>query len=268
MPAWPPPISKRAEILLVSIIILIALLLRTLGHGRAPNGWRDDELSSALVITGHVLDGDFRVYYPDASGHEGLYEYFQAATLLIFGRNEWGVRGPSIFFGVVAILLAYVFTRRLFDWPTASITAAALAVSFWSLMYSRTGQRHISVTVTTLLAFYFLWGAIQQAINQGETRSSRPSLKFALAGLFMGLGFYTYFASRGVPLILIAWAAYLFVWKRDWWRRVWRRLTLTTGLAVLISIPLVVTLRAQPDAETRVEVARHSMMRATAISQL
>ncbi len=254
---WPPPLSKRAEIILVITILVLALLLRTVSHWSAPNGWRDDELSSALVVTGHVLEGDFRVYYPDASGHEGLYEYFQAASLLIFGADAWGIRGPSILFGTLAVLLLYLFARHLFDWPTAAIAALLLALSFWSLMYSRTGQRHISVTVTTLLSFYFLWRGMRQAVGADKSLSPRSYLNFGLSGLFMGLGFYTYFASRGVPLIVLAWAAYLLVWRRDWWGSACRGLILTLGLAVLISTPLIITLRQQPEAETRVsEVAR------------
>src|SRR5688572_11965381 len=166
--------------MLVIAIVALALIVRIAFPWYAPRGWRDDELSSALVVTGHVLDGDFRLYYPDASGHEGLYEYFQAATLLIFGENAWGIRGASIFFGSLAVLLTYLLTRQLYDWQTAAIASVGLAVSFWSLMYSRSGQRHISVTVTTLLSFYFLWRAAQ---------SERPAWRdFALSGVFIGLG--------------------------------------------------------------------------------
>lgn len=242
--SWPPPISRKMETLLVIAIVALALIVRMAGQWYAPRGWRDDELSSALVVTGHVLDGDFRVYYPDASGHEGLYEYFQAATLLIFGETAGGIRGASIFFGTAAVLLTYLLTRRLFDWPTAAIAAIALAVSFWSLLYSRSGQRHISVTVTTLLSFYFLWRAVQ---------SERPAWRdFGLAGVFMGLGFYTYFAARGVPLIVIGWAAYLTIWQLEMLRRIWRGLVVTLIVALILSVPLVLTLRAQPEAETRV----------------
>lgn len=252
---WPPAIQHRTEILLVVTIVVLALILRIIAPWYAPRGWRDDELSSALVVTGHVLDGDFRVYYPDASGHEGLYEYFQAATILTFGPGPLGIRGPSILFGTMAVLLVYLITRRLLDWPTATIASIALTISFWSLMYSRTGQRHISVTVTTLLSFYFLWRGVQ-ASDEDDPKFKIQLLYFGLSGVVMGLGFYTYFASRGVPLIVVIWAGYLLIWKRELLHRIWWEVALTLGLAALISIPLVATLQAQPHAETRVnEVA-------------
>ena len=251
--AYPPFISRRVEIALVVAITLLAFTLRAVAHWYSPRGWRDDEFSEALVISQHVLDGDLRLYYADASGQEGLFHWLRASTMAIFGQSVWGIRGPSIVMGTLAVLLVYLLARRLFDWPTAAITALALALSFWALMYSRSGQRQVSVTVTTLLSFYFLW----KAMPIGEREPASPLKFFALAGLCMGIGFYTYFASRGVPLILIAWMGYLLVWRRDLWFRCWRGLLLVLGIAILLAIPLAVTLARQPQAEARVsEVAR------------
>ncbi len=248
---WPPPLSRRAELTLAGILVGLALLLRVAAPWYAPRGWRDDELSSALVVTGHVLEGDFRIYYPDASGHEGLYEYAQAASLLILGRNVWGIRGASILSGTLAVLLTYLLTRRLAGWPAAAVAAALLAVSFWSLMYSRTGQRHISVTVTTLLCLI----AVVRAVQRTE-QGSRAYGDFALAGVCMGIGFYTYFASRGLPLVILGWAIYLAVWRSSLWRLAWKGLALALMIAVALGLPLAITLRQQPQAETRVaEVA-------------
>ncbi len=250
--AWPPHISRRTEILLVLFIALLAFALRAAGHWYAPRGWREDELSNALVVSQHVLVGDLRIYYDDASGHEGLYHWLQAGTMALFGSGVWGVRGVSILLGTLAVLLTYLLARRLFDWPTAAIASLCLALSFWSLMYSRSGQRHISVTVTTLLSVYCLWRAWPK---QDDEPGSAPQAKlphFVLAGLWMGIGFYTYFASRGVPLIILAWGGYLLLWRRAWWQRVWPGLLITLLVAGVLAIPLIVTLQRQPEAEARV----------------
>lgn len=235
--------NRRHELALVTVVCLLALLIRSVGHFHAPNGWRDDELSNALVISQHVLNGDIRIYYDDASGHEGLYHWLQAITMALFGPSVWGIRGVSILCGTTSVVLTYMLTRRLFDAQTALITALLLTISFWSLMYSRSGQRHILVTVTTLLCFYLMW----QAVNK------QSLVYFAGAGLALGIGFYTYFASRGVPLIIMVWAAYVFVFQRALWHKIWRGLTLTLGIAFALSIPLLLTLRSQPEAEARVE---------------
>lgn len=248
---WPPPISRRLEVLLVLGVSLLALALRAVDHAHVPNGWRDDELSNALVVSQHVLDGEFRLYYADASGHEGLYHWLQAGSMALFGPGVWGIRGVSILLGTLTIPLTYLLARRLFGWPAAAVAGLMLAVSFWSLMYSRTGQRHISVLVTTLLGFFWLWKALP--VREGDSATcARPPACFTLAGLGMGIGFYTYFASRGVPLILLSFGAYLAIWRRDLLRRSWKGLLLTLAVAGIMALPLLVTLQRQPEAEARV----------------
>jgi hypothetical protein len=69
----------------------------------------------------------------------------------------------------------------------------------------------------------------------------------------MGLGFYTYFASRIVPVILLLFCAYLLLFWRPLLRRYWRGLLLMFGLAAIMALPLVITLFQQPESEARVE---------------
>ncbi len=252
---WPPTLSQRAEVALVLCITLLALGLRAVGHWYAPRGWREDELSNALVVSQHVREGELRLYYDDASGHEGLYHWLQAGTMAVFGPGVWGIRGVSILLGTAAVALTYLLARRLFDWPTAAIAALLLAFSFWSLMYSRSGQRHISVTVTTLLSFYLMWRAVRRQDMAEQNRGviyHAPMRNYLLAGVALGVGFYTYFAARGVPLIVIAWGVYLFLWARPLWRKTWRGLLVMLAVAALLAAPLVVILLRQPEAEARV----------------
>jgi hypothetical protein len=237
--------------LLLAAIVVLALLLRSGAHSTAPNGWREDELSNALVISQHVREGDIRLYYDNASGHEGLYHWLQAGSMALFGPSVAGVRGVSILMGTLGVLFTYLLTRHMFDWSTAAIAAVLLSVSFWSLMYSRSGQRHITVTVTTLLSFWFLWRALP-AQSEGDQEQPSGLRDFVLAGIFLGIGFYTYFASRGIPLILIVLGVYLFLWKRELWRASWRGLVVTFAIALVLAVPLVITLRQQPQAEERV----------------
>ena len=243
--------TRRAELSLIIQIVLLALVLRVVGHAQAPNGWRDDELSNALVVSQHVLDGEVRLYYDDASGHEGMYHWMQAGTLALFGETVAGIRGVSILLGTLGVLLTYLVARRLYDPVTAAIAAIALALSFWSLMYSRSGQRHISVTVTTLLSFWLLWGALRDS-DAFEYDWRKRIGQFVLAGLVMGVGFYTYFASRGVPLIVIGWLAYLLIWRPNTFRQIWPGVALSLVVAAILAAPLINILRTQPEAEARV----------------
>lgn len=246
--------NRRTETWAVVGIVLLAFVLRAGWHWYAPHGWREDELSNALVVSQHVLEGDVRLYYNDASGHEGLYHWLQAGTMALFGPGVAGIRGVSIGCGTLAVFLLYLLARQMFNQRVAVIAALTLAVNFWGLMYSRSGQRHISVTVTTLAAFYFLWRGLSPLFERDDN-SPGSGLRFSnflLSGLCMGVGFYTYFASRGVPLILAAFVLYLALRQPGILRRAWRGLAVTALVAGAFALPLFLTLRANPGAEARV----------------
>jgi hypothetical protein len=133
------------------------------------------------------------------------------------------------------------------------VAAVGLVFSFWSLMYSRIGLRHISVVFFTTLAFYFVWrGLAASERPEPATKTRRWLINWELAGLFLGLNFYTYFASRGVPLILLALVIYLALFQRPLFRRSWPGFLLMAGIAAVLAVPLIITLSQQPESEGRV----------------
>lgn len=67
----------------------------------------------------------------------------------------------------------------------------------------------------------------------------------------MSLGFYTYFAGRGVPLILLAFIGFVWRVQRPSFYKNWRQWGGMLAVMAVLAIPLVVTLQAQPEAEGR-----------------
>ncbi|MFZ0547101.1 MAG: glycosyltransferase family 39 protein [Candidatus Promineifilaceae bacterium] len=245
--------EHKGELLLLGLLTLLALSLRLWRLDSVPPGWRDDELINILVISQKVLDGNWAVYYSDASGHEALYHALAAGMVSLFGLTALGIRGLSVILGTLTVPLTYLVGRKLFNRTVGLVAALGLAFSFWSLMYSRTGIRHISVVFFTLPAFYFLWRGLA-ARERGETaeQSNRWLVHFGLAGLFLGLNFYTYFASRGVPLIVLALVVYLALFERPLFKQSWPGFLLLAGVTAVLALPLVITLNQQPDSEARV----------------
>lgn len=243
--------TRRTEWTAVALLILLAFGLRFWQLAHVPPGWRDDELINSLVISQKVLDGDWQLYYPDASGHEALYHALNAIFLGVFGPSVPGIRWLSMLLGTTAVPLTYAVGKRLFGALTGVIAAAALAFSFWSLVYSRIGLRHITLTVLSLAAFYFFLKAL--GMVQGRLSGARaPVVHFTLTAVFTGLAFYTYFAARGLPLILLAYCGYLLLFARPLLKRNLRGLALMFGLMVLFALPLAIVLGRQPEAEGRV----------------
>lgn len=251
---------------MVVVLLLLAFGLRVWQLDSAPPGWRDDELINSLVISQKVLDGDLAVYYPDASGHEALYHALNAVMLGLFGPTVPGIRLLSMFLGTLTVALTYKVGRRMFGPGVGLVAAAGLAFGFWSLMYSRIGLRHVLTPPLMLGVVYFFWRAMFPVSHKPltvsrisgfvsrirKTENGKRNTDFLIAAVFMALGFYTYFASRGVPLILLAFVGYLLLVERQRVLRRWRGLLLMFGLAALLALPLVVTLQRQPESEARV----------------
>jgi 4-amino-4-deoxy-L-arabinose transferase-like glycosyltransferase len=239
------------------VLTLAAFTLRLWQLGSVPRGWRDDELINSLVISQKVLDGDLAVYYPDASGHEALYHALNAIFLGLFGPGVAGIRWLSAILGTLAVPLTYLLGRRMFNHGTGLVAAAALTISFWSLMYSRIGLRHILLPLLALAAFTFFWRGLEAKdlrlmINDWRFNPQSSIFNYLIASLFTTLGFYTYFAGRGVPLILLAFMGYVWLVDRERFRRHWRGWAMMLGVMALLAVPLLVTLGRQPESEARV----------------
>ncbi len=242
------------EKIIIILITFVAFALRVWQLGDLPPGWRDDELINSLVISQHILDGQWAVYYADASGHEALYHLLNAGMLGLFGANWVGIRLLSAFLGVLAVPVTRLLGRKLFGSWVGLLAAAGLTLSFWSLMYSRIGLRHVLTPLLMLIAFYFFWRGLTARDWRLEIRDccQSPIFYFLLTAVFMGLGFYTYFASRGVPVILFAFSVYLAVVDWELFKRRWRGILLMFVLTAVLAAPLFITLRNQPESESRV----------------
>lgn len=251
----PSPCPSHLPRLTILFITLLAFFLRVWQLADVPFGWRDDELINVLVISQKIVDGDWQVYYADASGNEALYHALNAGMLKLFGANVISFRLVSAVLGTLTVPLLYVVGRKWFHVSVGLIASAGLALSFWGLMYARFGLRQVMTPMLALLAFHFFWRAWH--------RSPRPAIQDSLfAALFTALGFYTYFASRGLPLIFLAFVGYLLVYQRELFWRNWKGwLLLGLGTAVLL-IPLFLNLQQQPEAEARVTELAAPLIRA------
>jgi 4-amino-4-deoxy-L-arabinose transferase-like glycosyltransferase len=236
----------RKEWLVVTGIGALALLLRLVALGQVPPGVRYDELVN-VKMAGHIYAGEWPIYFQEAWGHEPLYHYVHALGMRLFGRTILGVRITSVLFGTLGVLSTYLVFRHLFGRGAATLAALLLATSFWSLMYSRIGLRHISLPPWIGLGAYCFWRGLE------APREARRQVAgwFALAGVVLGASLYTYFASRVVPLIFVATALYLLAFHCDMVRgRAWGVAT-ALALPLLLVTPMAAYLIRHPELEQR-----------------
>ncbi|MGD9001654.1 MAG: glycosyltransferase family 39 protein [Anaerolineae bacterium] len=216
----------------VVVLLLLAWGLRLCCLEEVPPGWRDDELINIHALSSQLLEGHFPIYYLGASGHEPLYHHLHAAVHAVVGFNVLSGHILSVFFGMLSIALTYSVARQLFptDPATAALAAMTLATSFWSLMYSRTAVRHISLPPLALTTLYTFWR---------QTKATKATVwGWGLVGLLLGATLYTYTASRLLPVLLAIFIGYLALFHRERFRGQWRGFAVASVVVALSAAPL------------------------------
>ncbi|MBE0517083.1 MAG: glycosyltransferase family 39 protein [Methanophagales archaeon] len=80
-----------------------------------------------------------------------------ALSMLIFGINEFGARLPSVFFGVLTILIIYLLSRELFGERVALITAFIITFSVVEIAWSRQARMYQQLQFFYLLSLYLFY---------------------------------------------------------------------------------------------------------------
>lgn len=264
--------NKRTEWRVVATIFLLAAALRLWALGQVPPGLAHDEVAHWLIAR-DVLAGNCAIYFTAAYGHEPLYQYAQAATVALFGDHWLGLRWPSVAFGLLGMAATYALVRRLFGASVALLTAAWLAVSFWPMFYARVALRAITLPFIAALCAYFLVRAtgVEHGLQDADgsrrsrfARNPRPGsvavMNWLLAGLFLGLSFYTYMAVYILPAILVTFLVYLFLVHSST-PPPWSRILAFLLVAALVAAPIVTWLATHLDAVQRFSEVRKPLDR-------
>lgn len=228
---------KKSAFLLI-VIAALAAFLRLYNLKNVPPGLYPDEAMNGNNALEAIATGNFKVFYPENNGREGLFINIQAVFLkfLLPPANQpepWMLRLPAAIFGILTVLGIYFLAKELFDKNSkhearnskqilnlndrnsrpfrvsdfefrishgekiALLSSFFLAVSFWHINFSRIGFRAIMAPFFLTWAIYFLLKSFRLL----NTKYSK--LNAVGAGLFYGLGFYSYIAYRSTPLLIL-----------------------------------------------------------------
>ncbi len=225
--------SKSKSLWLLVLILIIAGGLRLYHLTELPPGLYPDEAMNGNNALETLNSGSSplfggKVFYPENNGREGLFINIQALSLKIWetvspsgtssaqiseGR-PWALRFPSAIFGIFTVLGLYFLGKEFFSKRVGLLAAFFLATSFWHINFSRIGFRAIMAPFFLVWALYFFLRAIRR--DSGE-KSFQALLFAGLAGLFFGLGFYSYIAFRIMPLLFFAFIPF-FGKRKGFWK--------------------------------------------------
>ena len=223
--------------ILLLIIVVIATFLRFYQLGTNPPSLTWDEAALgynaySLGLDGKDEFGRFLPYdYLESFGDfkPPVYAYLDIIPIKIFGLNEFAVRFPSAFFGVLTVLITYFLVLRIFNnrkWEIGSgkvdkevgsenkrshfspqfpishlalLTSFLLAISPWHINLSRAAfEANIATFFIVTGVWLFLTG-----VQKSSVPGSNKKWFLVLSAVSFALSIYTFNSARIVALILI-----------------------------------------------------------------
>ncbi len=224
--------SKYKTWILIFIIIIIAGFLRAYNIKSLPPGLYPDEAMNGNNALEAISTGNWKVFYPENNGREGLFINIQGLSIETFGNEPWALRIVSVIFGTLTVLGVYFLAKELFvklsrrfgrdsdftseqtenkiiplNQKIALLSAFLIATSFWHINFSRIGFRAIMAPFFLTWALYFLLKGL---------RNQKWFLYGIISGFVYGLGMHSYIAYRATPLlILIVFGMWFFTHKES-----------------------------------------------------
>jgi len=193
------------------LILLLAIFFRIWKIEEVPPGLYPDSAIYANEAWLSLKNKDFKVFYPENNGREGLFMWLLALSFYLFGVSIFSLRIVSAILGSLTVFGVYLLAKELFEnEKIALLSSFFISVSFWHTNFSRIGFRVILLPFVITFSFYFLLKALK-----------RKSILFSiLGGIFFGLGFYTYTSFRVAVLILpFLFLFWLFIAKKEGWQK-------------------------------------------------
>ncbi len=225
----------KKTIFVLILILILAFALRFWKLTSIPMGFMDDEASIgynaySILKTGKDEWGKFM----PIDNFKGSGEYKLPLTIyltvlpeVIFGLNEFAVRFPSAFFGVLTILATFLLAQKMFSEKVALLAAFLLAISPWHIFLNRFGHEANIALFFTILGFYLL------------LKSQKEEKFLPVSLLFFVLTLYTYHAYQlFLPFFLL-----IFVWlNRNWFWQLKRRTKISCLAVLVLVLPLFIAL--------------------------
>ena len=192
----------------VAGLAVLALMLRVAALGDVPYTLGGDEAWHGLLAR-QVIHGQLR--NPFSMGYMSMPTFFYwplSWSLRLAGDTMTGLRLPAALAGAATVPVLYFFARDLWGRRIAFLAAAFLATYDFHIHYSRLGANNVWDPLFVVLA---LW-----ALDRGLTASDevKQGKSLLVAGLVMGLSVYFYTGARLLPLLTVAYLAFLGLQKR------------------------------------------------------
>ena len=221
--------TYRNDAITVTILTVIAALLRFVALGDVPNVLAGDEgILGNIAVS--ILNGKFTNMMTTTYSNSSLFLFIMAGMMKLFGVNAFSLRLLSAISGTLTIPILYIFGRRLFNQRVALISAALLTVSNMHLHFSRIiVTQSIQDALFATLGFYFFITGLEQ----------RSRSRLVLSGLIIGFAIYMYMGARLTIMLIPIYVLFLLIKNRKIVLDNLSNLGAFAGAWLVISAPMI-----------------------------
>jgi len=116
---------KTTVTILFLLVIAIAVFFRFYKLDAVPPGLYPDVAVNGTDAVQALRSGDYKLYYPENNGREGLFINLIALSFWLFGASAWAIKIVPAFFGVLTVVGVYLLTKQLFSRGVIASPASA-----------------------------------------------------------------------------------------------------------------------------------------------
>lgn len=227
-PGAAPGEWTNAERLAVLATVCIGLFLRLHELPEFPPGTWYDEATAGLEAQRILDDPEYRPLYVAALMGPEHYVYLVSFLFLLLPKITFVVRFATVITGVLSVPAAFLAGRQLFGRGPALALAFLIAVSRWSINFSRIGMFNILMTLFVLLGA----GLLLRALRRGRLTD------YLWAGLCLGFGLNTYYAFQIFLAVAALFVLYHLVLQGGSMLSRWKELVVLAMGVLLFLAPL------------------------------
>jgi len=146
---------RKNALSIIFLLVIAGLFMRIYGL-QYQSLWIDESYSVTAAL-GMIENGIPQMPSGELYTRSILNTGVIALSMLIFGINEFGARLPSVFFGILTIVIIYLLCRDLFGERVALITAFITTFSVVEIAWSRQARMYQQLQffyLLSLLLFY------------------------------------------------------------------------------------------------------------------
>lgn len=233
-------IAKYGTWIALAAIVLVAIFFRFYQLGSIPPGLHPDEAANGQDIF-RIFSGDIRPLYATNGPRESLFFFFQAAFVRVLGNTILALRMAPALFSVLAVIAVYYWAADWFGRRVGLFAAFFMAVTPWVVIISRDGFRASLTPLFVALVAYC----------GGRAIKTKRLPYFIGAGLFLGLGAYTYTAFQLMLVTTAGLFGYIVLFRRHWLMGQWRNIAAALLTFMIVLLPLGYYSVKHPDAAAR-----------------